>query len=169
MKRRWGHNEEMVFDEDAESEALRKTLSPVQPSPPDDRYWANLIVRTNRRIDEVTSAKGISLSWAVRVAIPGVVAIVSFLIGLRYYVPEYAGKEKVIDLTAFPAETIDSLVIASDDAVVEASRSSDIFELSRDQISDYMLSRGGREVLLRTLSEQQVELLVQSLRVSKTL
>src|SRR5512141_561288 len=55
--------------------------------PISDAYWQNLIIRTNQRVDAAASAKAISISWAARVAIPGVVAIVSFLIALQYYVP----------------------------------------------------------------------------------
>ena len=51
-------------------------------------YWSNMLVKTNSRIDDVSSVRALSIGWALRVAIPGVVAIISFLIGLHYYSPE---------------------------------------------------------------------------------
>ncbi|HMK38239.1 MAG TPA: hypothetical protein VK569_02785, partial [Bacteroidota bacterium] len=37
---------------------------------PSDAYWQNLVVKINARIDDATSAKALSISWAARVAIP---------------------------------------------------------------------------------------------------
>src|SRR5512140_166025 len=61
---------------------------------PSPVYWQNLIVHTNERIDRETSGKALSIHWALRVAFPGVLAIISFFIGLHYYVPEKVEKEE---------------------------------------------------------------------------
>ncbi len=81
------------------------------PSPP-DAYWHNLVIRINRRIDEATSGRALSISWAARVAIPGVVAIISFMVGLRYYandpMVDSASLREIVQ--TLPSGTVDSLL-----------------------------------------------------------
>src|SRR4030042_6452064 len=76
-------------------EELRQALRQTDLSPehaPSEPYWSNLLVRTNERIDHATSGKAISLSWAARVALPGVITIIFFFVALRYYYePEPSG------------------------------------------------------------------------------
>ena len=67
--------------------ALVREKHIAELSEPSSAYFANLLVKTNQRIDAVTSGKALSISWLARVAVPGVVAILFFFIGLHYYVP----------------------------------------------------------------------------------
>ena len=88
MKRRL--LESAVKDEQEQEavEELRQALRQADLSLehlPSETYWSNLLVRTNERIDHATSGKAISLSWAARVALPGVITIVFFFVALRYY------------------------------------------------------------------------------------
>ena len=94
----------------AEVRRLEQSGPPKAAHPPTDAYWQNLIIRTNARIDEATSGKALSLSWAWRVAIPGVFAIVSFLIGVHYYVPGQPDERVTVAsvLSALPSAAIDS-------------------------------------------------------------
>ena len=114
---------------------------------PPDAYWQNLIVKINRRIDGATSGKALSISWAARVAIPGVVAIVSFLVGFHYLVPDASRHEpSVADVVlSLPPATIDSLLI--DPSRVDPSPSvedvaPDVFVFSRQQIAEYLIDNG---------------------------
>lgn len=117
------------------------------PLRPPDPYWQNLIVRINRRIDDATSGKALSISWAARVAIPGVVAIVSFLVGLHYLVPDASRHEpSVADVVlALPPAAIDSLLIdpsRADPSLSVADVATDVFVFSRQQIADYLIDNG---------------------------
>ena len=130
------------------------------PSPPDS-YWPNLLVRSNQRIDSATSGKALSISWAARVAIPGVIAILSFFIGLHYYyVPDQRKAES--SLTAIvlsaPDSAIDSLVsrLHTEDMVKLAPWQDGLFEPTNDQLSDYFLVSGAANDVLETMSMEQV-------------
>ena len=68
-------------------EAVRRHDDTKNVHGPSETYFANLLVRTNERLDRATSGVAISLSWLARVAVPGVVAIIFFFIGLHYYAP----------------------------------------------------------------------------------
>jgi hypothetical protein len=80
--------------------------------PPPDAYWHNLLIRINRRIDAATSGRALSISWAARVAIPGVVTIISFMIGLHYYandsLVDSASLREIVQ--TLPPQTVDSLL-----------------------------------------------------------
>ncbi len=151
-----------------EGSALRALMNTEEVRPgPDDVYWQNLLVRTNRRIDEVSSGKALSISWALRVAIPGVVAIISFLIGLHYYAPERPSRGTSVEavVLSLPAEAQDSLLatLPLSDRLAALSSSGDYFDLSREQITDYMIDNGTTSMLLETLTDDQVEKLLVSL------
>ena len=118
MKWRWGEKaapEEA--DRELEDEIRRQAalLPPTQGTQLPDAYWHNLIIRTNRQIDDASGAKAISLSWAARVAIPGVLAVLSFLIGLRYYVPErHPEQHSLTDaVMLLPGPVLDSIAAAT--------------------------------------------------------
>jgi len=123
-------------------------------------YWQNLIIRTNRRIDDVSSGKGITISWAARVAIPGVVALLSFMIGLRYYTPELTtGRDALADVVlALPNGVADSVfqnypLNASEAMEVVGER---MLEVSDQQMHDYFIEEGGMRSVLEVLTEEQV-------------
>jgi hypothetical protein len=70
-------------------------------------------VKINGKIDDATSGKALSISWAARVAIPGVVAIVSFLVGLHYFAPDASRHAPSVAevVLALPPAAIDSLLV----------------------------------------------------------
>jgi len=134
------------------------------PGPP-DAYWQNLVVRINGKIDDATSGKALSISWAARVAIPGVVAIISFLVGLHYYVPGTSPHSpSVADvLFALPPSAIDSLLI--DPSRVDPSLSvedvaTDVFVFSREQIADYFVDNGDPGAAVDGISEGEASALL---------
>lgn len=127
---------------------------------PKDPYWANLIVRTNERIDRVTSPRALSISWAARVAIPGVVAIVSFLVALHYYVPGTSSNQISVTevLRTLPVSSVDSLLV--DPSTVDPSLSvvdvaPDVFVFSSDQIDEYLSSRGSVRAAVDGLNDRE--------------
>jgi hypothetical protein len=160
-----------VTDEEERAlEASVRELSrgQVETPPPADAYWQNLAIRINKRVDEATSGKAISLSWAARVAIPGVVAVLSFLIGLRYYAPDRpVTPASLVEATSMlPSATVDSLV-ASSLSVAETAPDETItgwvLAVPHDMASDYLCEYGGTSVLLGDLSETEVKHLLLAL------
>jgi hypothetical protein len=128
---------------------------------PPGAYWQNLLVRTNAGIDDASSGKAITLSWAARVAIPGVVAILSFLVGLRYFVPDHPGIEPSLTsvVLTLPQGVLDSIQTersAMDRLVDIAEAGVDVFELSRDDVSRYYLEEGQLPDAAASLNDQQV-------------
>jgi hypothetical protein len=129
-------------------------------SRPPDAYWQNLVVRINGKIDNATSGKALSISWAARVAIPGVVAIVSFLVGLHYYVPDATRHEpSVADVVlAFPPAMIDSLLIdpsRADPSLSVEDVAADVFVFSRQQIAEYFIDNGNPGAALDGVSDRE--------------
>jgi len=130
-----------------------------RPGPP-DAYWQNLVVRVNGRIDRATSGRALSISWAARVAIPGVVAIVSFLVGLHYYAPDAMHHEPSVAevLLSLPPSSIDSLL--ADPSRVDPSLSvedvgPDVFVFSRDQIAEYFMDNGNPADAVDGISDRE--------------
>jgi len=125
-----------------------------------DTYWMNLPVRVNSRIDEATSGKAMSISWALRVALPGAVAIVSFLVGLHYYVPEVPQKtDSVSDVVlSLPPAMLDSILDEPsrvDPGILVEDLGPDVFTVSRTQIAEYLLTSGNIPAALDGLSNQE--------------
>ncbi len=147
---------------------LRETLGPMETAAPSQTYWPRMIADVNRRIDEVTSGKALSLSWAARVAIPGVVAIISFYIGLHYYVPEGAPKNTPIApiLSSLSQTEIDSLL--SDDLADNAAHVLSL-SLNGEDAAQYVLSAGEPLMLVESFSHEQVEELLTTLSTRKHL
>jgi hypothetical protein len=133
------------------------TVPPV-PGP----YWQNLIVRTNKRIDAVSSGRGITVSWAARVAIPGVVAVISFLIGLHYYAPETGPRTESVStiIAALPDQAVDSLladrVLLGGESPAKELLGEKAFEVSREQFTEYFIAQGSSQRLLESLDEKGV-------------
>jgi len=156
---------QLPSDQD-EQEALKELKAQVIRSsdvPPNlpAVYWANLIARTNSKIDDATSAKALSISWAARVAIPGVVAILFFFIGLHYYAPDIPTKEGSVTslVNTLPAATVDSILINPerlDANLSEQDVSGDIFQFSSDQISEYLIAKGSMQTAVDNLSDSDV-------------
>lgn len=145
---------------------VQQTRNPDMPLPA--AYWTNLRVRTNKRIDDATSARALSISWAARVAIPGVVAILFFYIGLHYYVPETRSSEGELAsfVNTLPEDTVDSILL--DSQTVDATSSTDevandIFDFSTEQIREYFLAAGNPQPVVETMSDSDVSMLLASL------
>ncbi len=125
-------------------------------------YWANLRVRTNARIDDVASARAISISWAARVAIPGVVAIIVFLVGLHYYAPEMPAPEKTVSsviLSLSPAG-LDSLLSNPNPAgeyFPVDDINSDLVSVPRSTLSEYFVEHGRESELIDSLNEREAD------------
>jgi hypothetical protein len=136
-----------------------RRLSAGEPasSPPADPYWPNMLIRINRRIDEASSGVAVSLSWAARVAIPGVVAVLSFVIGLQYYVPKPSGDVSMQDLLARGG--MDSLIVQQVDeqnAVAQELLADAYLDLSHEQLSEYMVEHVAPSAVMDALPEADV-------------
>ncbi len=150
--------------EERELEALIRGMAPPdagdRPAGPPAAYWQNLTVRTNERIDRETSGRALSIHWALRVAVPGVLAILSFFIGLHYYAPERPETEETVAavILSLPGQTVDSLLVnpplAASIRIEDVS--TDLFGVSQDQIGDYLINRGETQTLVESLSDQQL-------------
>jgi hypothetical protein len=164
---------------DEEEQREREWLMSLLPQKetgvePDPSYWQNLIVRTNRRIDDVSSAKAISISWVARVAIPGAVAILFFFIGLHYYAPERKPDQVSVSeiVSGLPDASQDSLVTHLLERAVIANSGTafydGVLEPSEDEMQQYLVSGGSTGVLLQTLPEDQVSELLSLLQGKNT-
>ena len=139
-----------------------------ESSRPPDAYWQNLVVRINGKIDDATSGKALSISWAARVALPGVVAIVSFLVGLHYYVPDDTRHApSVADVVlALPPATIDSLLIdpsGADPSLSVEDVAADLFVFSRQQIADYFIDNGNPGAAVDGISDREANTILAAL------
>lgn len=133
----------------------------IHPAVPSPAYWQNLVIRINSRIDHEESGKMLSIHWALRVALPGVLAILSFVIGLHYYVPEKAPSEESVSavILSLPQQSVDSLLLspsllASSLSIAEVG--SNLFEVTQDQIADYLITQGAARTLVESMSDQQL-------------
>jgi len=151
-----------------EDDIRRLSASLPRPSEPPDAYWQNLSVRVNERIDRATSGRALSLAWAARVALPGVIAVVGVLTALHYYVPEprSMGVPVASVLASLPAKDLDSLL--TDPAQVEPDLSvdelaGDVFVISREQCAEYLVANGGTSEAVDELSPSEAGVLLASL------
>ncbi len=140
-------------------EAVKRLASAaglVDPPTPSPTHFAAILVRTNETIDRITSGKALSISWLARVAIPGVVAILFFFIGLHYYVPEKTGLHSITEaVKALSDDEIDSLTVRAATQDTELNYPSGLLEVSSDQLAEFFMSSESPAVVLETLSEQQ--------------
>ena len=151
---------------------LRQTLRQTDLSPehaPSETYWSNLLVRTNERIDHATSGKAISLSWAARVALPGVITIIFFFVALRYYYePEPSGSNTslVAVVASLPGAVIDSLAVqgtSSGLSMTTVDLNQSFMEPSDDQLADYLITSGSVGVALEAMEDEQIREVLTSL------
>jgi hypothetical protein len=162
MRLRFDKRQPTDDEEDALQRALQSELAHDQPSPePPSAYWQNLPIRVNASIDDATSGKALSLSWAARVAIPGIVAVLSFLIGLYYYAPDHGGTVRSFrDVAmAMPPSAVDSLYVASltaGDTVFVSGMETDLLRVSSDLAREYYVANGSTSTLVEDLSDQEM-------------
>jgi hypothetical protein len=167
----WGQGEgETSDDQIAELERdVRRLSSSITPSAgPSDAYWQNLSVRINERIDQATSGRALSLAWAARVALPGVIAVVGVLTALHYYVPESpsAGTPVASVLASLPDRDLDSLLLYPSRLEPELSveeLAGDVFVFSREQCADYLVASGNSSEAVEELSPAEAGVLLASL------
>jgi hypothetical protein len=157
---------ERALESDVRSLAGSRGLD-ILPQRP-DVYWANLPVRINARIDKATSGKAMSISWALRVALPGVVAIVSFFIGLHYYVSDIPEQGPSIRqaVMSLPQASLDSMLMFPsrvDPAISIEDLDPDVFEISSDQIAGYLVSTGNVSAALEGLTGQETNEFIAAL------
>jgi hypothetical protein len=121
-----------------------------------------MLVRTNERIDRATSGRALSLSWAMRVAAPGVAAIVAFFIGLHYYgtpaQPETDGLAPM--LTGLSDGALDSLMEVHamvDTTALFGDVQGSLFDISGDLAADYLLSTDRTDLVAETLRDREVD------------
>ncbi len=176
MKFRQEHQDITASDEQALVDAVRsleRELGAESAPPVSDAYWQNLIIRTNQKIDAATSGRALSISWAARVAIPGVIAIVSFLIALHYYVPvqlpEHSDLEAIV--LSMPSRAVDSLLVDSslseETLVSVAANNEDLFNVSSEQIGEYLIDNGNASMLVEAMPEKQADRMVDYLAKEK--
>lgn len=160
------------LDEQAEralEDEIRALAGPSPDGPP-PAFWQNLLVRTNARIDDVASGKSITISWAARVAIPGVVAILAFLVGLHYYGPTLtADRDRLADLIgglSVPAQ--DSLMerYAIDAETLVPAVAGEVFNVTVSQAQEYYLDHAELSALSELLNEDQVSFVLTALESS---
>lgn len=176
MKLRRGPSQSSGLDEQQATGELKRQMTQLseRPAAVPSNYWPNLMVRTNQRIDESTSAKALSISWAARVAIPGVVAILFFFIGLHYYVPDQGKKESsVVSLVnMLPQEAVDSILAEHGHlgtSVSPAEVSPDIFQFSTEQITEYLVATGKAQAAVENLNDNEVRVLLSAMDTRKNL
>jgi hypothetical protein len=161
MKRRDQQIPDERAEEELAAEIRRLTLGDKAPPSPSPSYWPRLLVRTNQRIDEATSPKALTLSWAARVAIPGVVAILSFFIGLRYFMPVQTQDATPLEavVMAMPDRAVDTLL--SDPSTLGTSLSAadlgvDPFDMPKEQLAEYLISSANVRTVTEAFSDDQV-------------
>ncbi len=163
------HERKYVTDEEegALEQSVQELEGPVDEPQIPVAFWSRQRVDINRRIDESSSGFALSLSWAARVAIPGVVAVISFLIGLKYYAPQQHDVESLREATAgLATATVESLYVASmavpDTALInDVHRSLETY--ARDQAEEFYVERVGTTTLVEGLSDQELHQVLAAL------
>ena len=162
-------------DEHRAAENLRSRLNETrrEENDRDESYWSDLISRTDRRLDDAASGKAISISWAARVAIPGVVAIVFFFIGLHYYIPRVQPaanplQEMLLGLSREEQDYVGDVLGSEGSLGRDPGRYSDLFTISGDEIEQYLVETGHVESTLETFSEQELRAFMDAVRSHHT-
>jgi hypothetical protein len=172
MKLRYTRTDSAGNDErPLEDEVRRLAAGEGKPEAPPDVYWQNLLVRTNARIDDATSPRALSISWAARVAIPGVMAILSFLIGLHYYAPDVqnAGTSVAAVVRSMPSAEVDSLLSEPERTGTSFSAADfeeDVFHVPRVQIEEYIIDQARPLDVLGSMPDDQVTEVLAALQPS---
>jgi hypothetical protein len=147
--------------EDLVREIRQLSAGESGPPAPPPAYWQNLIVRMNQRIDVAISPRALTISWAARVAIPGVVAIVSFLVGLQYLVPMHGQDVSPLKaiVMSMPDRAVDTLL--SDPSRTGASLSLadlgvDPFSMPKEDLAEYLIASANVRTVTETLNDDQI-------------
>jgi hypothetical protein len=159
-------SDEQIGELENDVRRLSSTIAPAEA--PSDAYWQNLSVRINERIDRATSGRALSLAWAARVALPGVIAVVGVLTAIHYYVPENqpGGTPVASVLASLPAKDLDSLLIDPSQVEPELSveeLAGDVFAVSREQCAEYLVASDNASAAVEELSQSEAGVLLASL------
>jgi hypothetical protein len=145
----------------AEEELRRLIAGETSSAGPPDTYWANLPVRTNQRIDEATSPKALTISWAARVAVPGVLLILSFLVGMWYFVPMEPRATTPLRavVLSLPDSEVDTILVDPSrisPGLTLAEMDVDPFAVQKEDLAEYLIAAGNVRSVTETLSDDQV-------------
>ncbi len=168
-----------ISEEDERQAAERLTASLrnqgyTEPTRLPDAVRNNLLVRTNREIDRVSSGRAISLSWAARVAIPGVVAIIAFFTALHYYGTPTPQRPSTLTplISGISDSGLDSLLAepaVTDSSLVLAAAGDDLFSVPGDLAAEYLMSGDRTSVVLQTMSDKQIDEVMAILSSEKSI
>jgi hypothetical protein len=162
MKLRFGTPSIDDEEEGRLEEEVRRLTAEEPPSGSlPDSYWANLLVRSNQRIDDATSPRALTISWAARVAVPGVLALLSFLVGVRYFVPmkEDAGAPLKAVVLSLSDRAVDTLLADSyrvGPTLSLADLGVDPFPPEKEDLAEYLIAAGSMSFVTETLNDDQV-------------
>jgi len=159
MRRRLERQNVTGQEEEALEQSIRDMAHGDVESPPPPAFWSSQIVQINQRIDNATSGVALSLSWAARVAIPGVVAVLAFLIGLKYYAPERSAAESLRQATAsLESAAVESLYVASvavHDTAIIGEIAKSLTPANHVEATDYYLEHAPASALVNDLTDQE--------------
>jgi len=175
MKLRTHTSDPSEESEQQAEERLRTTLRGrgyADPSRLPDAVRSVMLVRTNERIDRAAGGRALSLSWIVRVAVPGVVAIIAFFIGLHYYgtpVPREPGGLGPLlgDLTENALDSLMEMHAVLDTAALLDGTSGNFFDIPADMAAEYLLATDRTDLVAETLDDRQVDDLLTALAANR--
>ncbi len=132
-----------------------------------------MLVRTNERIDSATSARALSLSWAVRVAVPGVVAIVAFFIGLHYYTTPVTRTAEGLTplLNELSDAALDSLLqvhAAVDSSSLLGDTPGEFLAITGELAAEYLLSTDRTDIVAETMDEEEMQAVLKAMTAGRT-
>jgi hypothetical protein len=149
--------------DDAQLTASIRELASGDSTPvgPAGAYWGALLARTNERIDEATSPKALTISWALRVALPGVLAIASFMIGLRYFVPMETRRALPLQavVLSLPEAEMDTMLAYPsrlNEGLSLADLEVDPFAVQKEDLQEYLIASASVASMTETLDDDQV-------------
>jgi hypothetical protein len=133
-----------------------------------DAYWGRLRVTTNERIDRAVSPRTLSLNWLARVAIPGAVAVFSFIVALHYYAPVHHQSDPGPGalISAVDESDADSLLAsaaANGEVKTAGLVGGEVFQVPNDQIAEYFVDNGKTAQLVEAMSDDQANALLDRL------
>jgi hypothetical protein len=144
---------------------LHTTVRSQQKPVPGDPYWGRLLVQTNEQIDRETSPRALSISWLARVAIPGAVAVFSFVVALHYYAPGHRPAENGLEtaMATLSEAEVDSLLVhevSSGETAPSSLVGNEVFSVQREQVVEYLAENGTETQLMETLGDEQANAVV---------
>jgi len=159
----WITTRPIELGDDAPLTASIRELSSGESGPvaPGEAYWGGLLARTNERIDEATSPKALTISWALRVALPGVLAIASFMIGLRYFVPMETTRALPLQavILSLPEAEMDTMLAypsRMNEGLSLADLEVDPFAVQKEDLQEYLIASASVASVTETLNDEQV-------------